>query len=307
MSYIDVINQAATASAKSDSKDTNKTNDIMGKEDFLTLLVTQLQNQDPLNPDDPTEFTAQLAQFSSLEQLFNLNESMDNVASSVSDSQKLSALSMIGKEVTYADSEFSFEGDPVQVGYSLDGEAKEVTLYLKHDGATITTIEGVNLSAGDHFVTWNGLTEDGSVAPVGDYTIVIQASAAEGSIAAAPLVRSEVTGVDLDGANGGLLYTRGGEVSLFNVKGVFEKGTFTSDSRETSDSQESNVPTSDTVAGGKISADLFNNAISGDATLGEAASFLAEQGYNIKIEGGLAYIDDELFTELNVWEAAKKI
>lgn len=91
MSYIEGINQAVTASTQSQSSDTTSTDDIMGKEDFLTLLVTQLQNQDPLNPDDPTEFTAQLAQFSSLEQLFNINESMDEVVSSVSDSQKLSA------------------------------------------------------------------------------------------------------------------------------------------------------------------------------------------------------------------------
>ena len=111
MSYIDVINQATTAAAQAKAKEADKGNDIMGKEDFLTLLVAQLQNQDPLNPDDPTEFTAQLAQFSSLEQLFNLNESMDKVATSVNDSQKLSALSMIGKEVAYADSEFTLKGE----------------------------------------------------------------------------------------------------------------------------------------------------------------------------------------------------
>ena len=70
-SYIDSINQAATAST---GKSTAKKDDdaVMGKQDFLSLLVAQLQNQDPLNPDDPTEFTAQLAQFSSLEQLFTL-------------------------------------------------------------------------------------------------------------------------------------------------------------------------------------------------------------------------------------------
>ncbi len=68
-SYIDSINQATTASLGiSTAKNSNDA--VMGKEDFLTLLVAQLQNQDPLNPDDPTEFTAQLAQFSSLEQLF---------------------------------------------------------------------------------------------------------------------------------------------------------------------------------------------------------------------------------------------
>ncbi len=69
-SYIESISQATPRpreKALPDPKDT-----VMGKEDFLMLLVAQLQNQDPLSPDDPTEFTAQLAQFSSLEQLTSL-------------------------------------------------------------------------------------------------------------------------------------------------------------------------------------------------------------------------------------------
>lgn len=205
---------------------------------------------------------------------------------------------MIGKEVTYADSEFSFEGDPVQVGYSLDGQASNVTLYLKQDGATIATLDGDDLTQGDHFITWDGLTDDGDAAPVGDYTIVLEASAETGTIAAAPLVRSEVTGVDLEGDNGGLLYTKGGEVSLFNIKGVYEIGSGITDDDEEEETEY--------VADGKISSELYDEAIADDATLGEAASYLASEGYDISIEGGLAYIDGELFTELNDWEAAKE-
>jgi len=224
MSYIDVINQASTAAAQTKASEADKGKDIMGKEDFLTLLVAQLQNQDPLNPDDPTEFTAQLAQFSSLEQLFNLNESMENVAASVDNSQKMSALSMIGKEVAYADSEFTYEGDPVRVGYSIDGEAKDISLLLQQDGATVATLRGTELQKGDHFITWNGLTGSGAPAPTGEYTIVVEATAAGESIAAAPLVRSEVTGVDLDSLSGGLLYTLFGEVEVNKIKGVYEIG-----------------------------------------------------------------------------------
>lgn len=245
MSYIDVINQATTAAAQAKTKEADKGNDIMGKEDFLTLLVAQLQNQDPLNPDDPTEFTAQLAQFSSLEQLFNLNESMDKVATSVNDSQKLSALSMIGKEVAYADSEFTFEGEPVRVGYSLDGEAKDITLLLQKDGATVATLKGTDLQKGDHFITWNGVTSSGSPAPVGDYTIVVEASAAAESIAAAPLVRSVVTGVDLDNISGGLLYTQSGQVEVNKIKGVYEVDT--GPGREEPDQQETNAAVAETA------------------------------------------------------------
>lgn len=245
MSYIDSLNQAATASAQANTSKADKGNDIMGKEDFLTLLVAQLKNQDPLNPDDPTEFTAQLAQFSSLEQLFNLNESMDNVAASVSDSQKLSALSMIGKEVTYASGTFNFEGEPVQIGYSLDGDASDITLSIQQDGKTYATLKGVDLTEGNHFMTWDGTATDGTIAPTGEYTIVIEASAASGSIAAAPLIRSEVTGVDLDGDKGGLLYTRAGEVNLNEIKGVFDIST--GSNQEEQAGQDEALPEEETV------------------------------------------------------------
>ena len=222
MSYIDVINQAATTQAQNDKKKDDSSRDIMGKEDFLTLLVAQLKNQDPMNPDEPTEFTAQLAQFSSLEQLFNLNESMNNVSTAVADSQKMSALGLIGKEAAYFDGSFAYDGTPMNIGYSLDGAATSVILHLQQNGTTVATLEGAELTKGNHFLTWNGLDSHGQPAPLGDYTIAIEASAAAGSIAAAPLVRSEVTGVDLDAGNGGLLFTKAGQVSVNEIKGVYE-------------------------------------------------------------------------------------
>jgi flagellar basal-body rod modification protein FlgD len=247
MSYIETINQAATASAQTQKSDTDKTKDIMGKEDFLTLLVTQLKNQDPLNPDEPTEFTAQLAQFSSLEQLFNLNDSMEQMATSVGDSQKLSALSMIGKEVTYADSSLNYAGEPVQLGYSIDGPAKEVMLHLQQNGATVATIQGTGLTQGNHFVTWDGTTLQGTPAPHGEYTVVVKPMAAEESIAAAPLIRSEVTGVDLEGDKGGLLFTKSGQVSVNDIKGVYDVSTALLDDQteqtETELGSQSDTPT----------------------------------------------------------------
>lgn len=221
-SYIDSISQATTASTgTSSAKDTKDA--VMGKEDFLKLLVTQLQNQDPLNPDNPTEFTAQLAQFSSLEQLFSLNKSMDNLATSNANSDKFSTLGTIGKQVEYHSASVNFSGDPVKIGYQLDGQASNVTLSLQKDGVTVATLKGKELGAGSHFMTWDGQLQNNTTAPDGKYTIVLQAKAAtEDSIAAAPLLRSEVTGVDLDGDNGGTLITKAGEVAFNSILGVYE-------------------------------------------------------------------------------------
>ncbi len=225
MSYFDAISTPNTTSATGNTSASSSSADIMGKEDFLTLLVAQLQNQDPLNPDDPTEFTAQLAQFSSLEQLFNLNESMDNMVTSNANSDRLSTLQTIGKEVVYQDSKFEYDGEEnVEVGYQLDGTATEVQITIQQNGATIAVLEGDELTKGNHFITWDGTTDSGTPAPRGSYTIAISAKAAEGeSIAASPLIKSEVTGVDLSGEYGGTLQTKAGEVGFTTILGVYEK------------------------------------------------------------------------------------
>ncbi len=244
--YIDVIGQAATASNKASSAAMTEDNG-MGKEDFLTLLVAQLQNQDPLNPDDPTEFTAQLAQFSSLEQLFTLNESMDNLVASSTGSDRLSALNTLGKEVIYHGDNFKFEGNPVEIGYQLDGIATEVTLSLQHNGVTVAALKGVDLAEGNHFITWDGFTVKGEPAPFGDYTVAISAKAPGGeSVAVAPLIKSEVTGIDMDVESGETLVTRAGSITFNEILGVYEPGTRPATS--TTEDEKDITQTLDTVA-----------------------------------------------------------
>lgn len=228
MSYIDSINQASTASTSATSN--NGTEEILGKQDFLTLLVTQLKNQDPLNPDDPTEFTAQLAQFSSLEQLFNLNDSMESLSQSYATSSKTASLETIGKDVVYEGSTINYDGTSQEIGYMLDGYAADVQLVIQQNGATVRILEGTDLSEGTHFVTWDGLNEDGQQMPTGDYKVVLQASAREGeSVAASPLIRSEVTGVDLEGSDGSILVTSAGEIDFTKILGVYDKSVNLSD------------------------------------------------------------------------------
>lgn len=223
MSIIQDITQAQTVTATTDSS-TSAGLDIMGKQDFLTLLVAQLQNQDPLNPDDPTEFTAQLAQFSQLEQLFNLNDSMKNLVTSNANSDKFATLQTIGKNVVFQGSKFEYDGEEaIELGYMLDGNASEVQITIQKDGATVATLDGTELEPGNHFVSWDGLDKDGNPAGSGSYSIAIAAKAKEGeSVAASPLLKSEVTGVDLTGDYGGKLLTKAGEVSFASILGVYE-------------------------------------------------------------------------------------
>ncbi len=179
--------------------------DVMGKDDFLTLLVAQLENQDPMNPEDATEFTSQLAQFSSLEQLYNLNDSMEELSEGQKQSDRIATLDLIGKDVVYADAGFDFSGDPVKIGYQLDGTAASVNMSIVDEyGSTVATIQPTELQKGNHFLEWDGLDQDGNAVPEGNYKIVLQATAAgeDSSVAISPLVQSEVTGVDFSDETG---------------------------------------------------------------------------------------------------------
>ena len=214
---------------------TDSSDEIMGKEDFLTLLVAQLKNQDPMNPDDPTEFTAQLAQFSSLEQLFNINETMESLTSAQMQSDRFATMDLIGKTVSYQDGDFTIEeSGSASVGYELDGLAASVTLFIKDEsGTTVATLHPTELSKGNHFIDWNGMNSDGEHVPAGNYSIVLQASAGTGedSIAISPLVQSEVTGVDFNNSTGdAVLYTlAGAEISSDAILAVYkDKNTATS-------------------------------------------------------------------------------
>ena len=218
--------------------------DIMGKEDFLTLLVAQLKNQDPMNPDDPSEFTSQLAEFSSLEQLQNLNESMEALAGSQKQSDQFATMDLIGKEVVYTDNTFTFDGDPVRVGYQLDGTASSVSMYIQDEtGVTVATLNPTKLTNGNHFLEWNGLDNEGNEVPVGNYNIVLQASSAgeDSTVAISPLVQSEVTGVDLSNESGdAILHTfAGAELSAYSIIAVYKPEQLHTQEETNSDEEES--------------------------------------------------------------------
>jgi len=99
---MDTISQALNAITTNDSKNAKTDGSTLGKDDFLKLLITQLQNQDPLSPMDDKDYIAQLATFSSLEQMTNMNTSLNNFLSSMS-TNLLQYSELIGKKISYAE------------------------------------------------------------------------------------------------------------------------------------------------------------------------------------------------------------
>ena len=220
MITVSALNNTAAGTAATAAK----TENTLGQDQFLTLLVAQLQNQDPLNPTDATEFTAQLAQYSQLEQLFNLNDAMDGLTAAQTSSQKVSALSLIGKEVVVEDTHFPFDGAPTRIGYRVDGPATDISLQIRNSaGATVATLNAGDTTPGEHFLTWNGLDQNGAPLPADTYQLAVTAkgASADATVTVAPLVRTTVTGVDLSGSEP-LVVTRTGEFLVSAIRGVYE-------------------------------------------------------------------------------------
>jgi flagellar basal-body rod modification protein FlgD len=160
---------------------------VLGKDDFLRLLLAQLRNQDPLSPMEGTEFAAQLAQFSSLEQLANINTSLSNSLDSnylltQAISNTMSA-SIIGKDVRASGEGFHYSGEgEVQLGFTLASAADTVKVTL-YDSArrAVRSIQLGSADKGDTTFSWDGQDGNGAALAAGEYTFAVEALDGDGN------------------------------------------------------------------------------------------------------------------------------
>jgi flagellar basal-body rod modification protein FlgD len=195
-----ITTSGVTSTTSTTSTSTNST--ILGKDDFLKLLLAQLKNQDPLNPMQGTEFATQLAQFSSVEQLSNIN---DTLTASVSSQQLMTAsisnslaTQMIGKAVRSSTNAFAVTGaGDKTLGYTLPSAAATVTTKIYNSaGQLVRTIASKNVSAGDGSVTWDGLNESGSQVAAGTYRFEVSAvDANKKDLSVSSFITGTITGV----------------------------------------------------------------------------------------------------------------
>ena len=221
MAAIPSVNSSLAAQSVQSPERTGSQDDSLGKMDFLNLLVTQLENQDPMNPSDPTEMTAQLAQFSSLEQLTNISESMEGLDAMKTAYEQNAALSMLGKNVQLEGNTFTFQNEPVQLGYNLERAAESVEIQIMDaSGKTVDTIKGLQGTVGEHTVQWDGTDADGKSVPAGEYQFVVGAQDAGGNVLQpTPQVMAKVQGVDY-GSGGQKLLTSAGSIALADIGNV---------------------------------------------------------------------------------------
>lgn len=197
---------------------------VLGKDDFLTLLVTQLQHQDPLNPMESTEFTAQLAQFSSLEQLNNVNENLQYLQLYQASLNNSQAVSFIGKNVDAVCNTIlvdSGASEMVHLELFEDAKAVYVSIYDSY-GELVRSLEAGPLNAGEQSVNWDVADSEGNSVPDGKYTFEIMAvDINDESVDVLPLVSEKVSGVTF---NDGVTYLRAGghEISIGDVLRISE-------------------------------------------------------------------------------------
>jgi len=195
----------------------------MGKDDFLKMMIAQLQNQDPLNPLDGTDFTAQLAQFSSLEQLNNVNTQLEMMSLYQSSLNNAQAVGLVGKEVSASGNSVVVEGASADLTYTLSQDAGKVTVSLYDEGGTLVgTLEPgfEGQKEGDNTITW-----DCSEFESGTYTFEVSAVSPNGDVIASDtVVTGKVTGVTfVDGSP--FLTVNGQEISFGSILSVNEPAT----------------------------------------------------------------------------------
>jgi flagellar basal-body rod modification protein FlgD len=199
----------------------------MGKEDFLKLMLAQLQNQDPMSPMEGTEFASQLAQFTSLEQLMNLNDSMDtSINANYFLSQSINntlAATLIGKEVKLNGNSFQNNGqDNSTLGYNLSTAASSVTVKIYNDsGVLIKTIENAPKNSGDNKLIWYFTDNEGNSVPQGRYTFKVEPKDADSNLMSySTYVLGKIDGVKFT-ENGTMLVVNGAQYNLSDIMEIY--------------------------------------------------------------------------------------
>lgn len=176
------VNTANTASqalldAVNGKKNTTTASVDAAQDRFMTLLVTQMRNQDPLNPMDNAQVTSQMAQLSTVTGIDKLNNTLETLINNVQMGQSYQASNMIGRSILTPGNTVQTAGEGGYYGMELPIGADKVTVTIKDSaGATIRTLSLGKQDAGTVPLTWDGLKDDGTVAATGNYKFEVSAT-----------------------------------------------------------------------------------------------------------------------------------
>jgi flagellar basal-body rod modification protein FlgD len=182
--------------------ETPKAPDTVDKADFLTLLIAQLQNQDPLNPLDGADFSAQLAQFSALEQLTQINSKIEGLGGGGGGDEVFSPfelLGLLGRDVTGVGSSITVaEGAASTLEFEVPSAGGVEGVIIDANGRQVAAIDLGELEAGPHTLDLGSLPNVPTLAD-GTYTVLLTQTAGDQLVPLATTVAGRVTGVDFNG------------------------------------------------------------------------------------------------------------
>ena len=200
-----VANTATGTTASTASAASSALGNTMDQADFLKLLTTQLQAQDPTNPMDNSQFVSQLAQFSQLASMQDLNTSVNNlsgqITSSLQTSQVLGSVGLVGRHVLVPSASLSYAGSAVSGAVGVTNTAADVQLVVKDgSGKVVRTLDLGAQQSGLASFSWDGTDDSGNPVPAGDYSIT---AADQGGAALSTYADGTVSGVGYGGSDVG--------------------------------------------------------------------------------------------------------
>jgi len=194
-----MVTSITSASTTTTSSSTSTSTLSADYDMFIQLLCAQLENQDPLDPTDATEFTNQLVQYANLEQQMATNDKLDEVLSSIDLMSMSSGVGYMGHTVEAEGDTISVQDDGTVDAawvYSLDSAATDVTLTVTDEDGNVVWEGSGDAAKGRNDFTWDGKDSDGNTVEGGAYTLTVEATDADGAaIGSTTYVSGKVTGV----------------------------------------------------------------------------------------------------------------
>lgn len=207
-----------SGTASGDAKD--KLDDDLNR--FLNLLVTQLKNQDPLDPMDSTEFTSQLVQFASVEQQIYQNSNLEKLVGYQETNQISSMVDFIDKQVEVSGTKFPLEDSHAEFTYTMPSGAKSASIIIRDAGGLTVYEQAAELGVGQHTFEWDGRNRNGGTALDGAYSVLVTGLNHQGEILkVSQTVFGRITGIGIDNGET-TLFMGDVEVPQTNVLSVKE-------------------------------------------------------------------------------------